>query len=381
MNKILSSLLFLLSFNGLSMEPAEQPKDWELLGRLEKEQFDPYSIYLIGEHHGIKATYDVELALVKYFNQTQGVRHIFWESGYCTAELINLYLKTGNTIYIEEILKQLKGTFSYSQNYYNFLQEIYRYNLTLPENKRMEFVGVDVEHQRRTGMYYLCQLLRAAPVPFEIAESVKYIQTSKAYSDEFINEVFWSIHANFMEFKGAYQSYLGDNFDSFSQAIESIAQGRIYRSTNDAHAQAKRENFLRENFFAAIEARNPSKCLGFFGGLHTTLDMEEWALWAEEIFQHKFNGCNMAGGLDAGLLEKGRIANIELCYHNCSFLNKAGQSEKELHEKSACGKILAAKAQKDIEFFKLENEGLLPKGRQFIIVIKNSLAATVYLPY
>lgn len=87
--------------------------------------FDEYEVYLIGEHHGIKETFEIDFEFTKYLYLTQNVRNVLLEVGYSDAQLLNLYLASGDESILQRIFQAYQGTFAYSQENYEMYQKIY----------------------------------------------------------------------------------------------------------------------------------------------------------------------------------------------------------------------------------------------------------------
>ena len=82
------------------------------------------------------------------------------ELGYSHAYFINKYLDTRDLNILEEMYKSLKGTYEWNKDNYNHWRKLYEYNKTLPVDKRIRVVGVDIEHQIGCNAYrYLVDVL------------------------------------------------------------------------------------------------------------------------------------------------------------------------------------------------------------------------------
>ena len=61
--------------------------------------------------------------------------------------------------------KSLKGTYEWNKDNYNHWRKLYEYNKTLPVDKRIRVVGVDIEHQIDNAYRYLVDVLPEREVP------------------------------------------------------------------------------------------------------------------------------------------------------------------------------------------------------------------------
>ncbi len=336
--------------------------------------FEAYSIYLIGESHAIAYNLDAQLYLVKYFNRTQNIRYVFIETGFCDAQLANLYLETGNTLYIDKILSGLAGTFSYNQDTYDFYKGVYEYNQTLPKDEQIKFAGVDIQHQADTGCYYLYTLLPDTKAPAEIAEVIatfEPLENNNKYPVVKLDTLLKSFADN----EQAFKSYLGESFDNFKKAVESIEQGlECYESKQ---FNTLREDYLIENFKARYEAYGVEKAMGIFGSFHTALTYEgedpEYTL-AQYLNREWETG-------------KGKIAVLTTQYiHSFYRDSQSGKSKEASSEAGAAVVRASEKASGNIMLYRLDREGspFVENGEaqknQYLLVIKDSPASEAYKP-
>jgi hypothetical protein len=80
-----------------------------------------YQIVLVGENHGIAETYDIELEIFAYLYKSQNARDLFMEAGYCSTQLLNRYIKTGNLMYLNTVFLNFYGTLASNIENYSFL--------------------------------------------------------------------------------------------------------------------------------------------------------------------------------------------------------------------------------------------------------------------
>ena len=336
--------------------------------------FDAYSLYLIGESHAIAYNLDAQLYLVKYFNRTQNIRYIFIETGYCDAQLANLYLETGDTLYIDKILSGLAGTFSYNQDSYDFYKGVYEYNLTLPEDEQIKFAGVDIQHQADTGCYYLYTLLPDTKAPSEIAEAIETFEPLKN-NNKYPAVKLDTLLKSFADNEQAFRGYLGESFDNFKKAAESIEQGlKCYESKQ---FNTLREDYLIDNFKARYEEDGVEKGMGIFGSFHTALTYEgkdpEYTL-AQYLNREWETG-------------KGKIAVLTTAYINCFYRDSQSGKSKEASLEAGTALVKASeKASGNVMLYRLDREespfvenGEAQKN-QYILVIKDSPASEAYKP-
>lgn len=103
-------------------------------------------IIFTAEVHGSKANKELNMKFLKYFKEKNNFKYYLYETPYSDAYFINKYLETGDIKILEEIYKPLKGTLAWNKDSYNYWKRLYEYNKTLPKRKKIQVIGVDIEH-------------------------------------------------------------------------------------------------------------------------------------------------------------------------------------------------------------------------------------------
>lgn len=333
---------------------------------LEQTGLDQYPIILMGENHAITKNYTTELYWLKYLNQYANTHYLIMEEGYCDAQLINQYLKTGDNTILETIMENLKGTYCGSNEQYEFYKALYAYNKSLPEDKKIEVIGVDVQHQTVTGLNYVNTLLPSKEAPEELKEKLAALKVDEAVDENKYNALI-ALKDDMASKQSTYEAYIGADFDKFSTGINNILQGLEYYKTEDNYF---REQKLIENFEAQYKKLNGAKVFGIFGGMHTSLNMENYP--------------SMAACLNTQVeATKGKIASISLMYYNCSYMErKTGESIPMTN--TMLSKSMAEAVETDIGLLRLDHKDSIfaqdgsTKTQQYIIIVKDSRACTLY---
>lgn len=176
-------------------------------------------ITLYGEsQHGNESILAQEAELWYAAYHEQGLRHLFIEMPYYTAEYLNLWMQAADDALLEAVYKDWAGTASDTPAVKAFYQRI---KAECPETV---FHGTDVGHQyHTTGQRYLDMLA----------------QTGQNDSQQY----------------------------HFAQAA--VEQGKQYYASGD---QAYRENAMAQNFIDAYERIGGEAVIGLYGAAHTGLD-------------------------------------------------------------------------------------------------------------
>lgn len=176
------------------------------------------SIYLYGEAHGNDKIMDKEYELWSEHYHNEGMRHLFVELSYFTAEYLNLWMHSDNDELLEQIYEDWEGTAVHSPYTKAFYQKI---KSECPETV---FHGTDIGHQYdSTGTRFLSYLEAN-----DLIGSEKYILTKAA-----------------------------------------IQQGRLFYSKDDG---VYRENMMTANFIREFEKLGSESVMGIYGSAHTELD-------------------------------------------------------------------------------------------------------------
>lgn len=334
--------------------------------KIDISDFNKYKVYLIGENHATQKNTDVELFWIKLLNNTQKVNYIFYEFGYADAQLVNLYLKSGNEIYINKIFENLASSFADSEDVLIFFREIYKYNKTVASEQQLKFIGIDIQHQNQTALYYLNILLPDNQPPELIAKSIERL---KRYNKTpYSNQELKSLALSIKKHRAEYSQYLGNNMTNFELTITNILQGltyyQLYDNNNEYKSAKIREQYLINNFITLYNTLSSSyKSLGIFGSYHTFLHNGNMASYLNQNYQPL----------------RGKIATFTLVYYNSYYRDKNNITIRRIPD-TKFSQMMNTTSNADITFYKLDkNDSVFVKdgsvkAQQYLILVKNSLA-------
>lgn len=185
------------------------------------EQFSG-EIFLYGEEHSVEAILEEELALWSSHYHNDGMRHLFVELPYYTAEYMNVWMNSDEDTILDALYQDWAGTAMYSQEVLHFYKQI---KLDCPETV---FHGTDVGHQ--------------------------YDTTGNRFLEYLVST-------------GQQQSEL------YRLSTEAIRQGQYYyQHFNDTY----RENTMTENFIREFEGLQGDDVMGIYGAAHTNIKAMEY---------------------------------------------------------------------------------------------------------
>ena len=172
-------------------------------------------IYLYGEYHANEHLLQKELALWKDC-YARGVRYLFVELPYYTAQYLNLWMQAEDDTILLEVYEDWNGSLSYNELVLDFYRSI---KADCPETI---FIGTDIGHQYETT---------------------------------------------------------GARYEAYLRADACVIQGRSYYLESDPDKQddSYRENAMVQNFIAAVE-RLPAgtDIMGIYGAAHTDPTALSW---------------------------------------------------------------------------------------------------------
>ncbi|MFO7889874.1 MAG: hypothetical protein R6V04_06000 [bacterium] len=290
-----------------------------------------YDIFLTGEQHATQKNYPLKLKFIKYLNKKTNLRYYLDENGYGASCLINYYLSSGDETVLQKYMNTLKGTASYSRENYQFYKNMRTYHLSLPESKRVTFIGIDVEHQMDAAVFALYLLL-----PIDSENEPPYIQELKHLYTELNNCDFkreqysngWydtiqslacSLDTAIENHEQVYQQYLGADFFHFNMIVENFPHTFLYYSTRDFSI---REQTIYNNFLKVYEwlpDSIPKRFFGQWGGFH---------IYQVSSTNNRYGSQSFATRLEKNddVSVGGKILSLNSFYHNSHYLSTSGQT-------------------------------------------------------
>ena len=228
-----------------------------------EQELENYELYLTGESHGTQGNYLLWEYFTRFFVEKADVKYILLESGYAVGELLNNYLETGDEDYLYNIMKAFKGSPSYNRELQRYYKNIYEYNESLAEAQKIQFIGIDVEHQYSLAIQYLQELVGMDVVPGELQDVINEIKHWPWYArpgKDTLQE--WS--ASCKTYERLYKDLLGDDYFGFEFVINNLMA-----STDN---QPEREAAIISNFKKVYEHLPKGKYFGQWGSYHTSLE-------------------------------------------------------------------------------------------------------------
>lgn len=187
-----------------------------------KEGKSTGDIYLYGEVHGEEKILNKELEEWERHYNNEGMRHLFVELPYYTAEFLNIWMQADQDEILDAVYDDSEGTASHKPEVKAFYKNIKKQCL------ETIFHGTDVGHQyNTTGERYL-----------------EYLKDNGL-----------------------------ENSEQYALAADCIEQGKYYYEHED---HVYRENQMVLNFMRVFDKLGDQNIMGIYGAAHTELDAKNF---------------------------------------------------------------------------------------------------------
>lgn len=244
---------------------------------------DSITLFALGEHwHNIKRVPAATLKLLKYLNQTAGVKILAIEQGKSVAWMINQYLNSGDTIMLTHITR---NTMFWAQEHREFFQELRNYNLEIPKSRQIVVKSIDIEYKMESAIFVINQFIENKDVPDNLTPTVgefkRIYEETKAeresyegiaimfyYDRDFVQDLLVRTIADLEEKSGTYIDYFGEDFTAFATMILEMDDGLTFDYTNANQNYKFRDKIIYKNFSELVEEYPETRILCPIGIRH-----------------------------------------------------------------------------------------------------------------
>jgi hypothetical protein len=219
--------------------------------------------YFIGINEGVSTNFELLPLQIEYFVQL-GVKFVVIERSYADSYLYNEYLKTGDE-------KNIEGDVSWSEDMKRCFNKIYSFNLTLPKEKKIEFIGIDAPNYLGSIVKTLGKIFQNSDPPIEIkplVDSIKMLskyplyhfwREIKTYNESFVNYIKNQVELNDVSFN----KFLGEDYFHLNQIVENRA----------SHFRpGDRNKDMYSNLIRIFKSLPAKSSLFVFGSTHVSRD-------------------------------------------------------------------------------------------------------------
>ncbi len=114
-------------------------------------------LFLTGELHGVSSNQKAEFHFIQFLTQYKNVKTILIEGGYTNSYLLNKYLKTGDTSFLNLYVSDYPSKYLEDKLFFVSLKSVYD---NIASNRKFNIIAVDiVENDRQPYCFNLLNLL------------------------------------------------------------------------------------------------------------------------------------------------------------------------------------------------------------------------------
>lgn len=289
------------------------------------EDIKDKEIFLTGEVHGIKPNSELNMKFLRYFKERTDFKYYLSEYSYSNAYFLNKYLKTGDVKILDDIFQELRGSYSWNKDSFNFWIDLYKYNNNLPEDRRIEIIGIDIELQPVTAYRYLVDVLPKKDPPIEIKKMLDNTIYTYNRLEEFGNASTYStakdLQKDINTKESIYRKYLGEHYFGFKMVVSNLLNyEKAYRNKrNQVDWNNSRDEMIYENFVLTQRRLQKDKYFGQWGVNHGFQSKEKDIKW-------------LASYLNEEELYKDKVLSIAFNYENSMQMGKMGDKQYMINE-------------------------------------------------
>lgn len=309
------------NYRAIDLEDENEFKDLAIMD----SDLEGKEIFFTAELHGTKANEQLNTKFLKYFKEKTDFKYYLCELSYSDGYFINKYLDTGDIKILEDIYKPLKGTFAWTKDGFNHWKKLYEYNNTLPKEKRIQVIGVDIEHQPINAYRFLVDVLPQTEAPEEIKAVIDKIKSTFNDLDKF-DETFAQcskeLQKDIENKEEIYRAYLGEKFTSFNLVnLNVLNQIEAYNHIEDqVDWDNTRDKMIYENFQTLQKELPKGKYYGQWGLNHTFQSKEKDIMWFAAFLNSDDS------------IFKDKLLTIIYNYDNCEKIDISGNGRYDAHK-------------------------------------------------
>lgn len=258
------------NYSDLNLENEDDFSGLEILS----EDIKNKKIIFTGEHHNLAQNNVVKLKLLKYLQKEIGVNYLLHEVGYADSYFLNKYLESGDETILKNYFEIYKNHKYYTEENYNELVEIYKFNQTLPKDKRIKVVGADIQSQA-TYDYILDVVKDEEKLTDELKILIDELKDFDYYNkggyknlSNILNKLNKDIDTNEEKYKDIFK----ENLNEFKLVIKNITDLSKSYTSDEKYSDNIRDKYIYENFkIIDSQLKNPVY-FGQWGGFHAFQD-------------------------------------------------------------------------------------------------------------
>ncbi|MFR3558768.1 MAG: hypothetical protein ACLTUN_09515 [Paraclostridium sordellii] len=240
-----------------------------------KDDLKNKKIIFTGEDHTLDKDNLFKIKMIKYLQKKIDLKYYLDESGYANAYFFNKYLNSGDEKILKQAFNQVKGTAMYNTDDYNFYKSLYEFNQTLSEDKRIEIIGIDIEHGGLSSCEYLIDIMKNKDLKTEPLDAL--LTNLKKYSKREIDAIqLRDINQNLIDDakknENEYKDIFGENIEDFKYLLNNLEAMCVSYSSEEKDWNNVRDKYIYDNFKYIDSKLKDAKYFGQWGGAHVYQD-------------------------------------------------------------------------------------------------------------
>jgi len=342
------------------------------------------NFFWVGETHGIRYSSEVEWIILTHVHKKTGFKYVLLEAGFSSEIYLSRYFKTGDEKYLNMLFSSIKGVMGCTIENFEYYRKLYRYNLKLPDEKKLECVSIDIEHQYKEADNHVRSLLQKHDMPGDTSDFIHvFLHTGDDYKNVYAR-LFEDIQAD----SAKYKLLLKSDYPTFWYMVRNI--NFLFLAKASANREKTRDSLMFENYKIRLTDHDfiRLKTFACFGSRHCYLDTLNSTRYIASFIDRSnpaiqsttvllgYSGCEML--LSKGYLSKHKQTPLKeydkyvvLTYDN---------DPKNIYRRSSKGDYTLFDIRNTDSIFYYKKDSLKPMRDyfHFIVLIKGSPAKIPY---
>jgi hypothetical protein len=240
-----------------------------------KDDIQDKKIIFTGEDHTLNKDNLFKMKLIKYLQKEIDLKYYLDEGGYANTYFFNKYLETGDENILEQAFNQVKGTAMHNIDDYNFFKSLYEFNQTLPEDKRIEIVGIDIEHGGLSSYDFIMDIMKNKSLKTKPLDTL--LNGLKSYHKREIDHInLRTLNQNLVDDvnknEKVYKDIFKENLKDFKYLLNNIEAMCVSYSSEEKDWNNVRDKYIYDNFKYIDSKLDNAKYFGQWGGAHVYQD-------------------------------------------------------------------------------------------------------------
>lgn len=331
------------------------------------DHFEGKEMILLGENHATQYNEVIDTKLFQYLYHRHGVRVYLGETSIGMGYFINSYINSGFDGTLQYIMANYSGSFSETLHNRARLVRLKDFNLSLPENDRITYMGIDVEHQVTIGFRVFKMLIPKpsidAPHPNDIADLIQEMYNTRYTSYlEVINAApYFHEKLTSSQFKNSFQAY----FPEYERMVRILAGivTKVELENDPLTFDTKREQHIAQNLAFVRSKFGNVKMYGKWGASH---------IWKRQLSDNYKTFVQEA--IANATINIEQVASIPIFYHNSFYADKDDDFNPRPIIFSVSPNMMNANKESPVVLFDLNEQG--SPFKDFMMLVNGTTGST-----